>query len=149
METARRVYEVYIRTTPEALWQAITDPEQTRLYWHGALSHSDWAPGARWTSESPEGELYLEGEIIEIEAPRRLVHTFHVVHEPQAASEGFSRLTWEIVPMGDACLLRLAHDDIEPKTFEYTSGGWEYILSGLKTLLETGTPLKVGAPSTM
>jgi uncharacterized protein YndB with AHSA1/START domain/DNA-binding transcriptional ArsR family regulator len=143
------VQQIYIRTTPEELWRALTDPEFTQRYWYGALSKSDWTPGARWTSESPEGQLYLEGEILEIEPPRRLVHTFHILGDQAAAKDAPSKVTWEITPMGDSCRLRFVHEDMGAATKDYVTGGWEYILSGLKTLLETGEPLKVGEPSTM
>jgi uncharacterized protein YndB with AHSA1/START domain len=136
-------HEIYIRTTPAALWQAITDPDFTRRYWYGALNRSDWTPGARWTSESEAGELYLEGEIIEVDPPHRLVHTFHIVHQPEAAVDPPSRVTWEITPMGESCRLRLIHEELGDATRDYVTGGWEHILAGLKTLLETGQPLKV------
>jgi uncharacterized protein YndB with AHSA1/START domain/DNA-binding transcriptional ArsR family regulator len=146
MSAPTHVYEVYIRTTPERLWQAITDPQLTRQYWHGALSHSTWEPGARWTSESADGEVYLDGEIVEIDPPRRLVQTFHVVHMPEAAADAPSRVTWEITPMGDACRLSILHEGMGPATAEYVSGGWATITSGLKTLLETGEPLTISYP---
>lgn len=148
MAQVRRV-ELYIRATPVEIWSAITDPEQTRRYWYGALNRSDWTPGARWTSESETGEIYLEGEILEVEAPHRLVHMFRVVHDPEVAADPPSRVTWEITPMGDACRLVLVHDGLAPATLDYVTGGWELILSGLKTWLETGEPLKVGEPATM
>ena len=132
------VYEVEIATTPERLWKAITDPEQTRKYWYGALSISDWKVGSRWVSQSEEGEIFLEGEILEIDPPRRLVHSFHVVHEPQAAAEAPSRLEFEITPIGGRCRLTVVHTGRGPATMEYTSGGWETIFGGLKELLETG-----------
>ena len=138
MTAPENIYEVEIATTPERLWKAITDPEQTRKYFYGALSKSDWTVGARWTSESPDGEVYLEGEILEIDPPRRLVHTLHVVHEPTAAAEAPSRVEWEIAPVGDRCRLTMLHTGRGPATMEYTSGGWETILGGLKELLETG-----------
>jgi uncharacterized protein YndB with AHSA1/START domain len=148
MKRATHVQEIYIRTSPEELWQAITDPQKTRLYWFGALSHSEWTPGARWTSDSDEGKPYLDGAVVEIEQPRRLVHTFHV-SDGDAAADPHSRVTWEITPMGDACRLRLIHEDMADATERYITGGWEVILSGLKTLLETGQPLKIGEPGTM
>jgi uncharacterized protein YndB with AHSA1/START domain len=132
------IYEIEIATTPERLWNAITDPEQTRKYWHGALSISDWQIGSRWTSESADGEIYLEGEILEIDPPRRLVHSFHIVHKPEAAAEAPSRLEFEITPIGDRCKLTVIHTGRGPVTMEYTSGGWETILGGLKELLDTG-----------
>ena len=122
----------------ERLWKAITDPDFTRQYWYGALSISDWKVGSRWTSESPDGEVFLDGEILEIDPPRRLAHTFHVVHEPEAASEAPSRIEWQITPFGDRCRLTVVHTGRGPAAMEYTSGGWETILGGLKELLETG-----------
>ena len=142
MTAPENVYQVEIATTPERLWQALTDPQQTRKYWHRALSTSDWKVGSRWTSESEDGEVYLDGEILEIDPPRRLVHTFHIVHRPEAAAEAPSRVEWEIVPIGDRCRLTMTHTGRGPATMEYTAGGWETILGGLKELLETG---RVGA----
>ena len=139
MTAPENVYEVEITTTPERLWKAITDPEQTRQYFYGALSKSDWQVGSRWTSESEEGEVYLDGEILEIDPPRRLVHTLHVVHEPAAAAEAPSRVEWEITPIGDRCRLTMTHTGRGPATTEYTAGGWNTILGGLKELLETGS----------
>lgn len=144
MIAPEHVYELYIRTTADRLWQAITDPEFTRRYWYGALSVSEWRVGSRWESRSSTGEVYLEGEIVEIDPPRRLIHTFHVVHESAAAEDPPSTVEWEITPMGDACRLRVMHSGQGDATRRYTSGGWETILSGLKTLLETGEPLHIG-----
>jgi uncharacterized protein YndB with AHSA1/START domain len=132
------VYQVEIATTPERLWNALTNPEETRKYYYGALSISDWKVGSRWTSESAEGEVYLEGEILEIDPPRRLVHSFHVVHDPAAAAEAPSRIEFEITPIGDRCRLTVTHTGRGPATLAYTSGGWETIFGGLKELLETG-----------
>jgi len=132
------IYQIEIATTPERLWKAITDPQETRKYWHGALSISDWKVGSRWTSESEEGEVYLEGEILEIDPPRRLVHSFRIVHKPTAAAEAPSRIEFEITPIGDRCRLTVVHTARGPATKEYTSGGWETIFGGLKELLETG-----------
>ena len=118
-------------------------PPYTQQYWYGALSISDWQVGSRWESRSPEGEVYLDGEILEIDPPRRLVHTFHVVHEPEAAAEAPSRIEWQITPIGDRCRLTVVHTGRGPATMEYTSGGWETILGGMKALLETGEALTV------
>src|SRR5207247_9214148 len=115
-----------------------------RKYRSGALSISDWQVGSRWTSESAEGEVYLEGEILEIDPPRRLVHTFHVVHEPEAAAEAPSRIEFEITPIGDRCRLTVTHTGRGPATIEYTSGGWETIFGGLKELLESSSVVGAG-----
>jgi uncharacterized protein YndB with AHSA1/START domain len=139
MTAPENVYEIEIATTPERLWRALTDPEETRKYWHGALSISDWKVGSRWTSESADGEVYLDGEILEIDPPRRLVHTFHILQKPEAAAEAPSRIEFEITPIGDRCRLTLIHSGRGPATMAYTSGGWETIFGGLKELLESGS----------
>jgi uncharacterized protein YndB with AHSA1/START domain len=133
------VYQVEIATTPERLWKALTDPDETRKYWYGALSVSDWKVGSRWVSQSEDGEVYLDGEILEIDPPRRLVHTLHVVHEAAAAAEAPSRIEFEITQIGNRCRLTVTHTGRGPATIEYTSGGWETIFAGLKELLETGS----------
>ena len=132
------IYQIEIATTPDRLWKALTDPQETRKYWYGALSISDWRVGSRWTSESEAGEVYLEGEILEIDPPRRLVHTFHIVHEPEAAAEAPSRIEFEITQVGNRCRLTVVHSGRGPAAMAYTSGGWETIFGGLKELLETG-----------
>ena len=139
MTAPENVFQVEIATTPERLWKALTDPEDTRRYWYGALSISDWQVGSRWVSQSENGEVFLEGEIVEIDPPRRLVHTLHVVHEAAAAAESPSRLEFEITPIGDRCRLTVTHTGRGPATIEYTSGGWETIFAGLKELLESGS----------
>ena len=139
MTAPENIYEIEIATTPERIWDAITDPQQTRQYFHGALSKSDWTVGSRWTSESEEGEVYLDGEILEIDPPRRLVHTFRVVWDPTAALETPSTVEWQITPVGDKCRLTMTHTGRGPATMEYTAGGWNTILNGLKQLLETGS----------
>ena len=139
MTAPENVYEIEIAATPERIWDAITDPAQTRQYFHGALSKSDWTVGSRWTSESADGEVYLDGEILEIDPPRRLVHTFRVVWDPIAAAEAPSRVEWVITLLGDKCRLTMIHTGRGPATLEYTGGGWNTILGGLKELLETGS----------
>ncbi|MDP8905745.1 MAG: SRPBCC domain-containing protein [Chloroflexota bacterium] len=139
MQRIRHVYEIYIDATLEAVWRAITDADVTRRYWYGALNRSSWEVGARWTSESPSGELYLEGEILEIDRPFRLVHSFHVVHRAEPAADPPSKVTWELTRLGPTCRLRLIHEDMAEATARYTAdGGWSFLLSGMKTLLETG-----------
>jgi uncharacterized protein YndB with AHSA1/START domain len=150
MNDGRCEVEIDIRATPFELWDAITDPEKTRQYWHHALNRSTWAPRARWTSESAEGEIYIDGEIVEANPPTRLVHTFHFA-TGTGVHESPSTVAWDITSRGDACLLRLVHSNLGPDALaSVTSGaGWEHILAGLKTLLETGSPLEVGAAGNM
>jgi uncharacterized protein YndB with AHSA1/START domain/DNA-binding transcriptional ArsR family regulator len=143
----KHVYEVYIRTTPERLWQAITDPAMTQRYYYGTTVESDWRPGAPMTYREADGHATIVGEVLEVDRPRRLVTTFSFP-AGETASDRPSRVTWEISQMGDACLLVLTHDDFDGETATYRSveHGWVPILSGLKTLLETGEPLLIAFP---
>jgi uncharacterized protein YndB with AHSA1/START domain len=138
MTAPENVYEVEIATTPERLWKAITDPSDTEQYWYGAQSISDWKVGSRWVSQSAEGEVFLDGEILEIDPPRRLVHTMIAYFSDEAKAEGSTRVTWEIEPVGDSCCLTLTHDQMREGANNQIYGGWPMILSGLKTWLETG-----------
>jgi uncharacterized protein YndB with AHSA1/START domain/DNA-binding transcriptional ArsR family regulator len=135
--TMEKVFEIYIKTTPERLWEAITDPAIRAKYNFGASAHSDWTAGARL--ELRAGEYLLgEGDVLEVDPPRRLVHTMLAHFSSEAEAEGSSRVTWEIEPVGDSCRLTLVHDQMRPGACEELYGGWPMILSGLKTWLETG-----------
>jgi uncharacterized protein YndB with AHSA1/START domain len=137
MGSTRHEAEIMVEATPEQVWSALTDPQKTTSYYYGTEILSDWQPGSPWTSESGD-ELYLDGEILEAQAPRRLVQTFHVAIEEPAASDPPSRVTWEVDPLGDGLTrVRLIHEDMPEATRDYVEGGWEHILSGLKTLLES------------
>ena len=137
-----KVYEIYIRTTPERLWEAITDPEIRARYNFGAGAHSAWTPGARIDVAAPAAPGPLgEGEVLEVDPPRRLVHTMVALWSDEVRSEGASRVTWEIEPVGDSCRLTLVHDELREGANPELFGGWPMILSGLKTWLETGQQL--------
>jgi uncharacterized protein YndB with AHSA1/START domain len=134
-----KVFEIYIRTTPERLWEAITDPEIRSKYNFGARILSDWKPGSRYEMSAPKaGGLLGEGEIIEVDPPRRLVQTMVALWSDDVKREGTSRITWEIEPIGDSCLLIVTHDQLRDGANPELYGGWPMILSGLKTWLETG-----------
>jgi uncharacterized protein YndB with AHSA1/START domain/DNA-binding transcriptional ArsR family regulator len=134
-----KIYEIYIRATPEALWDAITDPEIRAKYNFGAGAKSDWTPGSRIEMGSPKADGLLgDGEVLEVDPPRRLVHTMRALWGEDVKSEGFSRVTWEIEPVGDSCRLILTHDQLREGANDQLYGGWPMILSGLKTWLETG-----------
>jgi uncharacterized protein YndB with AHSA1/START domain len=134
-----KVYEIYIRTTPERLWEAITDPEIRSKYNFGARVTSDWTVGSRLEVSAPGADGLLgEGEILEVDPPRRLVHTMIAYFSDEAKAEGTSRVTWEIQPVGDSCCLTLTHDQMREGANNQIYGGWPMILSGLKTWLETG-----------
>jgi uncharacterized protein YndB with AHSA1/START domain len=137
-----RVFEIYIRTTPERLWEAITDPATRAKYHFGVRVESDWAPGSSYALVHPgaDGPL-VEGENLVVEPPRRLVQSMNVLWSDEARQEGTSRVTWEIEPVGDSCRLTVVHDQLSEHAPEELYGGWPMILSGLKTWLETGETL--------
>jgi uncharacterized protein YndB with AHSA1/START domain len=140
-ETMEKVFEIYIKTTPERLWEAITDPELRSKYNFGARAVSDWTPGSRYEMSHPGGGILGEGENLEVDPPRRLVQTMTALWSDDVKSEGASRITWEIEPIGDSCRLTVTHDQLREGANDELYGGWPMILSGLKTLLETGEQL--------
>jgi uncharacterized protein YndB with AHSA1/START domain/DNA-binding transcriptional ArsR family regulator len=141
-KTMEKVFEIYIKTTPERLWQAITDPELRRVYNFGASIESDWTPGSHYTAGSPGADgLLWEGENLEVDPPRRLVQSFTALWGEDVKSEGTSRTTWEIEPVGDSCRLTVTHDQMREGANDQLYGGYPMLLSGLKTLLETGESL--------
>jgi DNA-binding transcriptional ArsR family regulator len=138
-KTMEKIYEIYIKTTPERLWEAITNPEMRRKYSFGIGVITDWAPGSHYEGVTfASSTPILEGENLEIDAPRRLVQSFRALWSDDVKSEGTSRVTWEIEPVGDSCCLTVTHDQLREGGNDEIFGGWPMILSGLKTLLETG-----------
>jgi uncharacterized protein YndB with AHSA1/START domain len=137
-----QLYQVFIKADPEQVWEAISKPEHTAQYFHGARIENS---RDRHISHGPDGSLWGDGPVIEFDPPRRLVHEWRSLYDPDLAAEQPSRVTWEIEPQdGGYCLLTLTHDRLDgaPKTAASVSGpGWMFVLSGLKTLLETGKPL--------
>jgi uncharacterized protein YndB with AHSA1/START domain len=134
-----KVFEIYIKTTPERLWDAITDPQIRAKYNFGAGVVSDWTTGSEFTfGHAASGAALGEGVNLEVDPPRRLVQTMTALWGEDVRAEGPSRLTWEIEPVGDSCRLRLTHDQLREGASDQLYGGWPMILSGLKTWLETG-----------
>src|SRR5580658_10186948 len=109
--TMKKVFEIYIKTTPARLWKAITDTEMRRKYTFGAVVTSDWTPGSRYEGVGM-GTPILEGENLEVEPPRRLVQSFRALWDEDVKSEGTSRVTMEIEPIGDSCRLTVTHDQL-------------------------------------
>jgi uncharacterized protein YndB with AHSA1/START domain/DNA-binding transcriptional ArsR family regulator len=141
-----QVYQVFIKATPEQIWEAITNPDFTAKYFHGArIEMKD----GRYVARGPKGELWGDDKVIEWDPPRRLVHGWRSLYDEEMAAEKPSRVTWEIEPQeGGYCKLTATHDQLEgaPKTAKSVSGaGWMMVLSGLKTLLETGEPMSDSA----
>ncbi len=135
---AMSVFEIYIKTTPERLWEAITDPEQRAKYSFGVQTQSDWTEGSDYKASVPGAIDISEGQNLEVDRPRRLVQTFTALWSDEVKSEGESRVTWEIEPVGGSCRLRVTHDGLDAAANSELYGGWPMILSGLKTLVETG-----------
>ena len=141
MTATAQVYNVFIKATPEQIWEAITKPEFTAKYFYA--SRVELVNGRR-RAYSPDGDLWGDEAILEEDPPRRLVHGWRALYDPELAEEATSRVTWEIEGQeGGVSRLTVTHDQLEnaPKTAESVAGGWMYVLSGLKTLLETGKPL--------
>jgi uncharacterized protein YndB with AHSA1/START domain len=141
-EGMEKVFEIYIKTTPERLWEAITDSEMRQRYNFGVGVTSDWKAGSRYEAVHPgAGITIAEGENLEVDPPRRLVQSFNALWSDDVKGEGTSTVTWEIEPVGDSCRLTVTHSDLREDANEELYGGWPMILSGLKTLLETGENL--------
>jgi uncharacterized protein YndB with AHSA1/START domain len=137
-----KVFEIYIKTTPERLWDAITSPELRRRYNFGVGVESDWSTGSEYRSVHPQAGIAIaEGENLEVDAPRRLVQSFNALWSDDVKNEGTSRVTWEIEQVEDSCRLTVTHDQLREGAHDEVYGGWPMILSGLKTLLETGEDL--------
>ena len=132
------VFEVFIKTTPERLWEAITDPEQRKKYSFGVETHSAWVPGSEYRSSIPAVVDIAAGVNIEVDPPRLLVQTFEPLWSDEVKAQGATRVTWEIEPVGTSCRLTVIHDQLPAGANPELYGGWPMILSGLKTLLETG-----------
>lgn len=137
-----KVFEIYIRTTPERLWEAITNPVTRAKYHFGASVHSDWEPGSTFSMEHPGVERPLaEGENLVVEPPVRLVQSMRTLWSEDAERQGTTRVTWQIEPVGDSCRLTVTHDQLSDDAPPELYGGWPMVLSGLKTWLETGQTL--------
>lgn len=146
VEPTKHVYQIYIRTTPERLWHAITDPAQTARYYYGTSVHSDWQPGSPLTYTYPDGSVAAEGKVLAVDPPHSLTMEFNAVWDDAIRDEPPVRQTWAIEEAGEMCLLTVTTEDLVPgsETQHSFEGGVAYIVSGLKSLLETGEPLPAG-----
>ncbi len=141
---SRLVFQIYIRATGEKVWEAITKTEFRRQYFYGSTIDSDFRPGSPLRSLSPEGELWGDDVVLECDPPHLLSHTWRSLWDAEAADEPESRVTWRVEPQDDeVCKLTVVHDRLEasPATARGVSGGWAFIISGLKSVVETGEPL--------
>jgi uncharacterized protein YndB with AHSA1/START domain len=139
--TTTQIYQVFIKADPEQIWQAIVDPELTSLYFHGARVTNT---PEHHEGLGPNGEKWGDGAVLEFDPPRKLVHEWRSLYDPEAAEEPASRVTWEIAARDGYCMVTLTHDrlDASPKTAAGVAGpGWMFVLSGMKSVLETGKGL--------
>ena len=149
-ETMEKIFEIYIKTTPERLWKAITDPTMRAKYAFGVEVHSDWKQGSSYehvaggSSISP-GLCLVDGEILEVDPPKRLVQSYRALWSDDVKEQGTSRVTWQIKQFQDSCRLTVTHDELPELANPELYGGWPMILSGLKTILETGEMLTTPA----
>jgi DNA-binding transcriptional ArsR family regulator/uncharacterized protein YndB with AHSA1/START domain len=134
------VFSTYIRTTPDKLWEALTNPEMTRQYYYGGRVQPDLRVGGRFYYLDPKGEMNLDGEVVEIDPPRKLITTFKATWSPPEGQ--VTRVMYEIEPMGAVCKFTVTHFDYE-KSMAGVEEGWPIIIAGLKTFLETGQPLNI------
>jgi len=139
--TMEKVFEIYIKTTPERLWDAITDPKMRAKYSFGVETNSDWTNGSGYTAAVPGVIDIASGENLEVDAPRRLVQSFNALWSDEVKAEGTSRVTWDIEQVEDSCRLTVTHDEMREGASDLLYGGWPMILSGLKTWIETETVL--------
>ncbi len=135
------VFEIYIKASPQRIWEAITDPEQRAMYNFGVQTLSDWTPGSSYRSVAPGGVAISEGENLIVEPPRLLVQSFTALWSDEVRAQGSTRVTWEIEQVGDSCRLTVVHDRLPESANAELYGGWPMVLSGLKTLVETGERL--------
>jgi uncharacterized protein YndB with AHSA1/START domain len=144
MDSIDHVYTVFIKATPERLWRAITDGAETERYYYGTRVESDWAPGSRVAYLYPDGRVAADGDVLEIDPPRRVVMTFHARWDPEVEAEGPVRHTWAIEPDDDGtCRLTVTTSGIVPGSRRATEfgDGMAWIVSGLKSFVETGEPM--------
>jgi uncharacterized protein YndB with AHSA1/START domain len=142
-DQSRYVYVTFIRTTPQALWTALTSEDFNRQYWFGMHQESDWTSGSSWRLVFTDGRTADTGEILESDPPRRLVIKWRNEFRPELKDEGYARCVMELEPVDGTVKLTITHTMDRPrsKVIEAVSGGWPRILSNLKSLLETGTPV--------
>ena len=146
MDTVDHIYSVYIKATPDRVWRAITDGDETVRYYFGTRVSSDWTAGSPLTYTNPDGSIAADGSVVEVEAGRRIVMSFHPRWSPEIASQDPVRMTWEIEPTDDGGSKLTVTNALVPdsKAAEEFADGIVYIVSGLKTFVETGEPLSVG-----
>ncbi|MGH8046203.1 MAG: SRPBCC family protein [Chthoniobacterales bacterium] len=144
MEKSTFVYVTFIRTTPEKLWAALTQPEFTRQFFFDTVQECEWKVGSPWKIVAPDGATIDSGEVLEVDPPKHLVLKWRNEYKPEAKAEGYSRMTYTLEAKGDMVKFTVLHemDKGQSVFIQQVSNGWPIILSSLKTLLETGESLE-------
>jgi uncharacterized protein YndB with AHSA1/START domain len=158
MDTQEFIYATFIRTTPEKLWEALTNGDFSEKYWFGFRIEFELKAGGKMRILPPKGMEEVgdhAGEVLVCEPNRKLVYTWNPKDKPEVAKKrkSPSRVTYEITPMGQMTKLRLIHENLlaediekDPTTFRGINNGWPAVLSSLKSLLETGQAMDYGGP---
>ncbi len=151
MSKPQFVYVSYIEATPEKVFNALIDPELTKQYWFNHRNKSDWKVGSRWEHQlyDDSATVHIVGKVVESDPPRRLVVTWSRPADDGNPSRT-SRVIYEIQPLENSVKLTVTHDEFDDDTemLESVSFGWPVVISGLKTLLETGKTLSTAAGKT-
>ncbi len=134
------VYVSYIRATPQQVWKALTTPHIIERYWAGMHTETDWKEGSAWTMKFPDGRIADAGKIIESSPPKRMVIRWRNEWKPEMKEEGFSLCSFDLEKLDGAVKLTVTHgiNVLNSKFIEAVSSGWPFILSNVKSLLETG-----------
>lgn len=143
------LYVAYIRTTPQRVWDALTLPKFTPKYWMGVTHHTNWKPGSPWKLKFADGRVADEGTVVEFDEPSKLILRWQHQLTPEMTAEGFSRCEIQLEPAGDVTKLTVTHtmDVADSEFIAAVSTGWPMVLSGLKSLLETGAALPMTSKS--
>ena len=147
MSQPRHVYEVIIQTTPEKLWRALTEASETQKYFYNSRVETTWKAGDKIQYRMPDGSIAIEGQLIEVVPQRKFSQSCRALWDENVRKDPPHKVTWEITPMGGACKLSVVHEDLGPETAKQVSDGIVFIVSGLKTQLETGEPMRVQTPA--
>jgi uncharacterized protein YndB with AHSA1/START domain/DNA-binding transcriptional ArsR family regulator len=147
VSTFEHVYSVYIQAPPDRVWRAITDGAETAQYYFGTSVQSSWEPGAPLTYAYPDGSVAADGKVLEVDPPNRVTMSFHARWDPEIEAEGPVEMAWVLEAQGDATKLTVTTSGLVEgsRTATDFSGGIVYIVSGLKTLVETGRPMAAAA----
>jgi uncharacterized protein YndB with AHSA1/START domain len=143
MTKPTHIYEAYIHCSADAAWNAIVDGDQTVQYFYGTRVESEWTPGSPVRYLSPGGDVVADGEIISVDSPKRLEMMFHPRWDPELEAEGPVRTVWLVEEADELTRVCVEYYDLDPagKTYAEFVAGAPFIVSGMKTMLETGKPI--------